>query len=275
MPMKSTTVKAPRVKAYRRILITGASSGLGAALALAYAGPGVELFLGGRNLLRLERVAAAVREKGAFAFPHAVDVKDADRMRDWLGPISRARPFDLVIANAGVSGGTADSAESLAQIREILDVNVSGVIHTLHPVVDGMRAAGAGQIAIISSLAGFRGFPGAPAYCAGKAAVKVYGEALRPLLARNNIGVSVVCPGYIRTPMTDVNDFRMPLMMPADKAARIIHRGLARNRARIAFPLGLYMAVWLLAALPAWMTDRLLAVLPGKKNLPPTGENLP
>jgi short-subunit dehydrogenase len=128
-----------------------------------------------------------------------------------------------------------------------------------------MQQAKKGQIAIISSLAAFRGFPGAPAYCASKAAVKVYGEALRGLLRPDGIRVSVVCPGYIKTPMTDTNTFKMPLMIPSDKAAKHIADGLAKNRPLIAFPSILYVIVWMLMVLPARWVDWLLAGLPRKK----------
>lgn len=113
-----------------------------------------------------------------------------------------------------------------------------------------MRARRRGQIPIMSSLASFRGLPGAPAYSASKAAARSYGEALRGTLHNYNVGVSVICPGFIRTPLTDVNRFRMPLLMEPDRAALLIRRGLARNRARIAFPLRLYALVWLLGVLP-------------------------
>ncbi len=116
----------------------------------------------------------------------------------------------------------------------------------------------------MSSLAAFRGFPGAPAYCASKAAVRVWGEALRGELYGAGIGVSVICPGYVRSSMTAVNDFPMPLLMDAERAARIIRRGLARNRPRIAFPWRLYAAVWLISALPPSLTDPLLRRLPKK-----------
>jgi short-subunit dehydrogenase len=124
-----------------------------------------------------------------------------------------------------------------------------------------------GQVVIISSLAGYRGLPSSPAYCASKAAVKIYGEGLRGSLAKDGIGVTVVTPGYIRTPMTDVNKFPMPFLMNANKAARIIIRKLVHNPARIAMPLPLYFVVWLLSVFPPSCTDWLLMKMPGKAGI--------
>ena len=127
-----------------------------------------------------------------------------------------------------------------------------------------MKLRGRGQVAIISSLAGFRGFAGAAAYCASKAAVRVYGEGLRAEMARFNVEVNVVCPGFVETPMTDVNPFPMPLLMSPEQAARIIRDGLAVNRARIAFPLRMYAVVRLLAAVPQPVMDFIAARMPRK-----------
>lgn len=246
------------------ILITGASSGIGAALARAYARPGVRLALGGRDRGRLHKVAAACRAAGAEAQPAAVDVLERQAIAAWVAQADAARPLDLVIANAGISAGTGRGAESPEQARHILAVNLDGVVDTVLPALAAMRPRGRGQIAVMSSLAAFRGFPGAPAYCASKAAVRVWGEALRGHLAPQGIAVSVVCPGFVRSPMTAVNDFRMPFIVEADAAARVIRRGLARDRARIAFPWPLAAGMWLLAALPPGLIDRLLVRLPGK-----------
>ncbi len=246
------------------VLITGASSGIGAALALEFAGPGVRLALTGRDQARLSAVAEACRAAGAEPRVATLDVRDGPALAAWITEVDRAAPLDLVIANAGVSAGTGGNGETESQTRRIFATNLDGVLNTVLPAVAAMRPRGRGQIAIMSSLAAFRGFPGAPAYCAGKAAVRVWGEALRGELHGAGIGVSVICPGYVRSPMTAVNDFPMPLLMDAARAARIIRRGLARNRPRIAFPWPLYAAVWLLSALPPALTDPLLRRLPKK-----------
>ncbi len=246
------------------VLITGASSGIGAALARAYAGPGVHLALTGRNWDRLGEVAQACEAAGASVRTRHLDVLHRTAMADWIADVDTHAPLDLAIANAGVSAGTGRGAESDAQTRRILSINVDGVVNTVLPAVAAMTPRRRGQVAIVSSLAAFRGFPGAPAYCASKAAVRVWGESLRGHLRAQGIGVSVICPGFVRSRMTAVNDFPMPMLMDADKAAQRIVRGLARDKARIAFPRPLWAAIWLLNALPQGLTDPLLTRLPEK-----------
>ena len=254
----------PSLSEPKSILITGASSGLGAALARGYAAPGVHLTLSGRDTGRLEAVAADCRAAGAEARYQAIDVLDTGALAAWIEDADDRAPLDLVIANAGISAGTGGVQESDAQTRRIMAVNVDGVIGTVLPAVARMRPRRHGQVAIMSSLASFRGFPGAPAYSASKAAVRIWGEALRGDLRGSGIAVSVICPGYVETPMTAVNDFPMPFLMSAEKAVRIIRKGLARDRARIAFPLPTYAAVRILAGLPVAITDPLVRRLPKK-----------
>ena len=247
------------------ILITGASSGIGAALARRYANPGRRLALAGRDGERIERIAAKVRGRGAETIVGQFDVTDRDATRDWIESVDDTWPVDLVIANAGISGGTGEAGiEGTDQVRAIMAANVDGVVNTVHPAIDRMTPRGRGQIALMSSLASFRGFPGAPAYCASKAAVRTYGEALRGSLYRHGIEVSVICPGFVKSRMTAVNPYRMPLLMEADRAADIIARGLARNKPRIAFPWRLYFLSWLFGSLSPALTDPLFRRLPQK-----------
>jgi short-subunit dehydrogenase len=247
------------------ILITGASSGLGAALALAYAAPGIRLALGGRDRARLEAVANLCRAAGGEADIAEQDVTDRVAMARWIEQSDDARPLDLVIANAGISGGSgASGLDGEEQVRRIFAVNVDGVFNTALPAVRRMAARRHGQIALMASLAGYRGLPSAPAYCASKAAVKVFGEGLRGELGGQGVRVSVICPGYVETPLTQHNRFPMPFLMQSGRAAQIIKRGLERDRARIAFPWPMAAAVWLLQALPPGWIDGLLARLPKK-----------
>lgn len=248
----------------RAILITGASSGLGEALARHYAQPRRTLFLSGRDDGRLEAVAHAARGAGADVYTRVLDVTDRDGMAEWIGDCDAIRPLELVIANAGISAGTGPLGESEAQTRAIFAVNLDGVMNTVLPAVAAMRPRRIGQIALMSSLASFRGMPGAPAYCASKAAVRVWGEGLRGELARDNIRVSVICPGFVVTRMTDVNTFPMPFLMKADKAAAIMARGLAANRGRISFPWQMAALSWLAAALPDRLMDWVARRMPAK-----------
>lgn len=248
----------------RSIVITGASSGIGEALAVGYAGPGISLALTGRDQHRLDKVADRCRNAGATVIAGIVDSADRAAMAAWLSAVDAAVPVDLVIANAGISAGTGGGVETEEQARRILSVNLDGVLNTIHPLLPAMRARRRGQIALMASQAGFRGLPGAPAYCASKAAVRVYGEALRGDLAGEGIGVSVICPGFVKSRMTAVNRFPMPFLMDSEQAARAIRRGLERNAARIAFPWPMAAAVWLLALLPPGWTDAALARAPRK-----------
>jgi short-subunit dehydrogenase len=249
------------------IVITGGSSGIGAALALQYAGPGVYLSLAGRNEQRLQEVAAACHAKGAHVDIKIIDVTNAAAMREWLEACDTKTPITLLIANAGISAGTqgALTAEDPAQVRLVFDVNLIGVLNTVDPVLPLMQARGRGAIALMSSLAGFRGWPGAPAYCASKAGVKVYGEALRGALAATGVRVHVICPGFVESRMTAVNDFPMPFLMTAERAAKIIAKGIYKNQGRIAFPFWPHAMAWFISILPDAFTHRLLLKTPRKK----------
>lgn len=244
----------------KSILITGASSGIGAALAELYAAPGVVLFLSGRDATRLDTVAEACRAHGATVHPHTVPVTDPAAMRQWIEQADDTAPLDLVIANAGISGGGEESAD-----RAIFDVNVTGVLNTVHPALDRMLARKSGTIALVSSIAGNRGLPSAPAYSASKAAVLAYGEGLRGRHWGSGVTISVICPGFVRSRITDKNDFTMPFFMEADRAAAIIQRGLARGDAKISFPWPMRLSGWLLRALPSGLGTRLLSRLPEKE----------
>jgi len=248
----------------KNIVITGASSGLGAGLAEHYARGGVTLHLQGRNAQRLERIAENCRARGAVVHSRILDVTHEAGMNQWLGAIDAITPIDLVIANAGISAGTGIHGENGKQVKDIFAANISGVVNTVTPLLPTMIQRKHGQIAIMSSLAGLRGLPSCPAYSASKMCARAYGEGLRGWLSSQGVRVSVICPGYIKTAMTAVNDFPMPFMMSAEKAAGIIARGLAKNKARIAFPWMLYYPMYLISCLPVWLTDPLFSRLPGK-----------
>ena len=251
---------------FKNILITGASSGLGAALALHYAAPGKTLALSGRDHMRLSAIADQCHAKGALVLKGICDVTDRAAMSRWILAVDAQAPLDLVIANAGISGGAGGviEGEPAEQARAIFDVNLTGVLNTFEPIIPRLKSRRVGQLAVMSSLASFNGWPGAPAYSASKAAVRVYGEALRGSLAAYNIGVTVLCPGFVRTAMTAVNDYPMPFLMDADRAAAIMARGMACNRARVAFPWPMALFSGLGGLLPPGLSAWLLARAPAK-----------
>ena len=250
----------------KNILITGASSGIGQALAELYAQPGIFLAITGRDEERLNKAAEILREKGAEVEAALIDVADRGTMESWMKEIDRDHPLDLVIANAGISGGSGgyDHAEPVAQARKIFDVNLNGVLNTIEPVLDEMIRRGRGQIAIMSSLAAYRGWPGAPAYSASKGAVRFYGEALRGALKETGVQVNVICPGFIVSRMTAVNEFPMPFLMPTEKAAKLITRKLKQDQSRISFPMPTLAISWFISAIPDILAQKILTRLPEK-----------
>ena len=254
----------PKARVRQSIFITGASSGLGKALAEVYASPNARLYLCGRNKARLEQTALIAREKGAQVHTFLFDVTNASSARKAVQQAFSIAPIDLLIANAGVSGGVLGVSEDSAQTRQIFDTNIGGVTNVVLPALEQMRKRKTGQIAIVSSIAGYRGMPSAPAYSASKACVKAWGEALRGWLYKEGIRVNVICPGFIRTPLTKVNRFPMPFLMAPECAARKIQKGITRNKALITFPWPMTFGAWIMAALPAWIIHPILCHLPKK-----------
>lgn len=235
------------------IVITGASAGIGFALAQRYAKPCTTLGLIGRNHAKLAQIEGICRQQGADVVTAAIDVTDSGALKDWLLKFDYQFPVDLLIANAGVTSimpGNGE-AETWESICNVLDVNVYGVFNSVYPLIEPMRQRQQGQIAIVSSLAAFRGMPISPAYCATKAAVKSYGEALRGGLKHEGIQVSVICPGFVKSDLSDQFPGPRLLMMSAEKAARIIQQGLSKNKALISFPFPLDLGMKFLAMMPA------------------------
>lgn len=234
------------------ILITGASQGLGEALALVYAGPGVTLGLLGRDSARLEKVAGECRSRGAVVETSSLDVLRVDALMDWVSDFDNRYSVDLVIANAGVAStlGGVEVIETWDTISNVFDTNLRGALATIHPLLGRMQSRGHGQIGLMSSVGAYAGMPISPAYNASKAAVKVYGEGLRGNLATAGVGVTVICPGFMRSAMSDAYPGPRPFMVDTQRAAAIIKRGLACNEACVAFPLPIVITMRLLALLP-------------------------
>lgn len=255
------------MRALRSIVITGASSGLGKALALHYAAPGVELHLLGRDMQRLQETISLCEAKGASVHFACIDVLDREAMQQWLTHRDEATPVDMVIANAGISAGTGGIFESEEQARRIFDVNVTGVMNTLWPLIPAMEARRQGQVVMIGSLAGCFPLPGAPAYSASKAAIRYYGEALRAQLAESGVRVLMVYPGFIDTPMTRVNPFPMPFLMHADTAAKRIADAVACGKPRIFFPFAMGFAVRALHFMPRAWANKWFMSIPSKPQI--------
>lgn len=249
-----------------RVFITGASSGIGAALAREYAAQGAQLGLVGRNKQRLDTLAGELTVDSAI---YVADVRDSAALQQAAKDfMQRFGPPDIVIANAGVSSGTlTEAAEQLATFRAIMEINVLGMVHTFQPFLQAMKSHGQGQLVGIASVAGLRGIPGASAYSASKAAAISYLESLRVELASSGISVTTVCPGYIRTPMTDINPYKMPFLMEADAAAKQMVGIIAKKKRYAILPWQMAVLGRLLKILPAGMWDWAMKNVPRKPHL--------
>lgn len=245
------------------VFITGASSGIGEALARHYALIAPALGLAARRKTELEALAASLSAKCAT---YPLDVTDERAVEQAAKDyVQRFGAPDLVIANAGVSVGTrGDELADMIKLRRVLDVNVTGLAATLAAFAPAMRAAGSGTLCGIASVAGFRGLPGAGAYSSSKAAAISWLEALRVELHGSGVSVVTICPGYIDTPMTQVNRYRMPFLLPADEAARRIARAIQAKRRLAVIPWQMAIIGRILRMLPSALYDRASARAPRK-----------
>ena len=278
---------ARMAKSAVRVLITGASSGIGRALALAYAHEGASLVLLGRDAERLEGAARACLAAGAEeAETHLADVRDREAMARIVRSAHEKRPIDILVANAGVATGLSPGQllETPEAVRAMLKINVDGVFNTVEPAILPMCARKSGRIAIVGSMAGVRALPHSPAYCAAKACVHMWADSLRAQLAAHGVHVALIVPGYVKTPMSARTIVKTPfsartlLKTPesagveswqpgalSDKeAARIIKNGLDRRRNVIAFPRYMYWAMRLFSLLPAALVDGVMRQFPAE-----------
>ncbi len=243
----------------KSIAITGASNGIGAALARALAAPGRQLALTGRDAGRLEAVAVACRAKGAQCLTAPIDVRDGERLSAFLGEVDGKVPIDLLVANAGILDGRhADqTVETGPAARRVLEVNLLSAVDTLHSVLPGMQRRRRGDIILVGSLASLIPLPDAPAYSASKAGLMSYGLALREAVANEGIRVVVACPGFVSTGMTDIHLGPRPGEISADAAAALILRGLRENRPLIGFPSVPFWFSRLSIVFPEWLRRRM------------------
>jgi NAD(P)-dependent dehydrogenase (short-subunit alcohol dehydrogenase family) len=247
-----------------KVFITGASSGIGEALAVCYAGKGATLGLAARRAAFLEELNQRLGGRHAV---YPLDVCDASALLAAADDfIARFGAPDIVIANAGVSAGTlTERAEDLDAFRRIMDTNVFGMAATFSPFIAAMKAAGGERRLVgIASVAGIRGLAGAEAYSASKAAAISYLESLRLEMQPCGIRVVTIAPGYIRTPLTAVNRYRMPFLLAADEAARRFARAIKRGVSYMVIPWQMGVIAKFLRVLPNWLYDWLFRRAPRK-----------
>ncbi|WLE60784.1 MULTISPECIES: SDR family oxidoreductase [Burkholderia] len=252
-----------------KVFITGASSGLGLALAEAYARQGATLGLVAR---RAEPLAAFARQHPSLTVSiHPADVRDAAALQRAADAFVAAHGWpDVVIANAGVSRGAITGEGDLDAFREIMEANWFGMVATFEPFVAAMRAARHGTLVGVASVAGVRGLPGSGAYSASKSAALKYLEALRVELRPAGVGVVTIAPGYIRTPMTEHNPYPMPFLMDADRFAERAVRAIAAQDAFRVIPWQMGIVAKLLHVAPRWLYDRVFEKAPRKPRAPGT-----
>jgi len=245
------------------VLITGASRGLGAALAREFAAPGVHLRLVARDGAALAAVAAECVALGAAVEAALCDVRDASDLAARLVAWDDAQPFTLVVANAGVTGGTPPGGglEGWGSAHRVLGVNLLGVVNTLEPLLPRLLARRAGRVALIGSVAGFQGLPDSPAYSASKAGLWAYGEALRARLGPHGVGVTCVAPGFFTSAMSARFQGAHPGKLSLEAMAARVARAIRRGQGRAIIPAGLGLMLRLLALLPAPLADRAARVL--------------
>ncbi|MGB0572814.1 MAG: SDR family NAD(P)-dependent oxidoreductase [Alphaproteobacteria bacterium] len=231
--------------------VTGASRGIGHAVALELAREGWTVAASARSVADIEALAAACAEFPGAVQPYPLDITGENAARKTVCEIeNRLGPIDLAVLNAGTHEPVDGRAISVAPFRRLMEINYMGTVNCLAPVAERFVARRAGRIAVVASLAGYRGLPTASAYGASKAALINMCEALRPELRAAGVLLSVVTPGFVRTPLTDRNPFPMPFLIDADTAARRIVRGLATSRFEITFPRRFSYLMKLLRVLP-------------------------
>ena len=244
-----------------RVFLTGASSGIGEALARHYAAQGATLGLAARRQRRLFELVAELPGAPDKYAAYALDVTDAAALQTAAADyVTRFGCPDIVIANAGVSVGTlTEEAEDIDAFRRVMDVNVVGMMQTFQPFIAAMKARGSGRLVGIASVAGIRGIPGAGAYSASKAAAITYLESLRVELRASGVKVITIAPGYIATPMTAQNPYSMPFIMSADNAAARFAQAIARNRSYSVIPWQMGIVAKLMRLLPNPLFDALFS----------------
>jgi len=259
-------------KLLSNIFITGASSGIGRALArefaARYAGRNLILGLVARRLDALQQLADELQTKHKITCAiYSLDVRDSAALQTAAQDfVARFGAPNIVIASAGVSRGTlTELTDDIPAFQAVMDINVMGMVHTFNPFIAVMRQTGQGQLVGVASVAGIRGLPGAGAYSASKAAVISYLESLRVEMRAYSIDVTTIAPGYIRTPMTDVNNYKMPFLMDVDAFAKQFIDAVENKRRFIFIPWQMGMLARFMRLIPPALWDFFMKHAPHKE----------
>ncbi len=243
----------------KRVFLTGASSGIGEGLALAMAEKGAIVALVARREDELTRIAEQITAKNGVARVFAVDVTDADGLakaaesfRDEFGHI------DILIANAGIGGNDQKTRDyDPASVKKLIDINLLGAVNSIHAVIKPMQERKSGHLVAISSLAGFRGLPKSAAYSSSKAAMTAFFESVRLDVAQHNIDVTIIQPGFIKTPLTSGRSNKMPFLMELEDAIPKFLHAIEKKKRFAAFPWPLATFVRAGKFFPSWLYDRI------------------
>ncbi len=233
------------------IWITGASTGIGRELARQYAEQGHSVYATARNETNLSSLADQTRDYEGSVTALVGDVGDPERMRAVFDAVcDRSGVPDLVILNAGTHKPTSATSFVLEDHQKLMDINYTGVLNGLNAALPLLLSRGSGQIAVVASVAGYRGLPRAGAYGASKAALINLCESMQPELKAEGVDLRLVCPGFVKTPLTDLNEFPMPFLMPVEDAVRAMIKGLRSSKFQIVFPWRMGVTMQLLRQMP-------------------------
>ncbi len=252
-------------------IITGASSGIGWALARTLAAEGCKVGLVARRREQLTDLATEIEKAGGTSAFAVADVAERTEAIEAIREVSsRLGPVDLLIANAGVGAPTTIEPFNVGDVEKMFRVNVLGVVYSLEAVLPQMLQRRRGHLAAISSIAAYKGLPSESGYTSSKAAVNVFMDGLRVQLRQKGIAVTTICPGFVKTPMTEVNEFKMPWLLTADQAAKRIVRALKRKRKVYNFPWQMALFMKFARWAPDWLVERMMQTYNEKPPFPKT-----
>ena len=240
----------------KNVILFGASQGIGEALAYEYAFNGANLVLLSRNEEAIKRITEEIDSKGGKAFYKKCDVSSLEQVKEGINySLEKLSTINSIIINSGVGSPEWIDEFRSEEFKRTVGINTFGIAHVLECIIPIMKKQGYGKIAGVTSLSDVRGYPGSVGYCASKAAASILLESARVELQKHNIRVITVKPGFVKTAMTDKNEFYMPFLMSTEKAARIIRKGIEKGKSIVQFPFGTVMLTRFAKYLPNWIYD--------------------